>query len=80
MVRAGDPQGGVALHPLKADQDVLEGAVHGVAHVELAGDVGGRHDDGEGLFLRVPVAGKAAVFLPHLIDAALHLLGLVYLG
>ena len=77
VVGAGHPQGGIALHPLEADQDVLEGAVHGVAHVELAGDVGGRHDDGEGAFVRVAVALKAAVLLPHLIDAALHLPGFI---
>ena len=46
---AGDPESGIALHPLEADQNILEGAVHGVTHVELAGDIGGRHDDGEGL-------------------------------
>ena len=80
MVGAGHPQGGVALHPLEADQDVLEGGVHGVAHVELAGDVGGRHDDGEGLFVRFPVALEAAILLPHLVDAALYLLGLIGFG
>ena len=36
---AGHPEGLIALHPLVADKDVLEGAVHGMAHVELAGDV-----------------------------------------
>ena len=80
VVGAGHPQGGIALHPLEADQDVLEGAVHGVAHVELAGDVGGRHDDGEGALVRVAAALKAAVLLPHLIDAALHLPGFIDLG
>ena len=80
VVSAGDPQGGVALHPLKADQDVLEGAVHGVAHVELAGDIGGRHDDGVGLLLGVPDAGEALVLLPLGVDAAFHLAGVVDLG
>ena len=80
VVGAGHPQGGVALHPLEADQDVLEGGVHGMAHVELAGDVGGRHDNGEGLLVGITVALKAAVFLPHLVDAALHLLGFIDLG
>ena len=41
VVHAGYPQGGVALHPLEPDQDSTgSGAVHGVAHVQLAGDVG----------------------------------------
>ena len=52
---------------------------HGVAHVELAGDVGGRHDDGEGLLLRVLHALEAVMVLPHLINAGLHLLGLIHL-
>ena len=77
VVGAGDPQGGVALHPLKADEDVLEGGVHGVAHMQLPCHVGGRHDDGKGLLFRVPVAPEAAVLLPGLIDPGLHFLGLI---
>ena len=80
VAAAGQPQCLVALHPLKAGQDVLQGAVQGVAHVELAGDVGGRHDDGERLLLRVLHALEAVMILPHLIDAGLHLLGLIHLG
>ena len=79
VVGAGDPEGGVALHPLEAGQDVLQGAVQRVTHVELAGDVGGRHDDGEGLLLGVLHALEAVMILPHLIDAGLHLLGLIHL-
>ena len=78
VVHAGDPEGGIALHPLEAGKDILEGAVQGVAHVELARDVGGRHDDGEGLFRGVRVAVEAPGVFPHLIDAALHLLGFVH--
>lgn len=51
-----------------------------MAHVELAGDVGGRHDNGEGLLVGITVTLEAAVFLPHLVDAALHLLGFINLG
>ena len=80
VIGAGDPQGGVALHPLKSGQNILQGAVHGMAHVELPGNVRGRHHNGKGLLLRVPMALKAAVFLPHLIDTGLNLLGLVGFG
>ena len=79
VVRTGQPQRGIALHPLETGQDILEGRVQGVAHVELARDVGRRHDDGEGFFLGVGVALEAAGLLPHLVDAALHLLGLIHL-
>ena len=77
MVRAGEVQGFIALHPLIADQHVLEGVVHGVAHVELSGDVGGRHDDGEGLFVRVRLGVKTARVHPRLVDFPLYLLGLI---
>ena len=79
VVHAGYPQGGVALHALEADEDILQGAVHGVAHVQLAGDIGGRHDDGEGFPLRVTVTLEAAVLLPGLIDPGLDFLGLINL-
>ena len=52
MVGAGHPQRGIALHPLVAGQDVLPGLIHGVAHVQLAGDVRRRHDDVNGFLLR----------------------------
>ena len=80
MVRTGHPQGSIALHPLKAGQDVLHGGVHGVAHVQLTGHIGGRHNDGEGLFLRIAFAPEAAVGLPLGINAALYLFGVIDLG
>ena len=80
VISAGEIQRGIALHPLIADEHILYGIVHGVANVELAGDVGGRHDNGEGLLLGVAHAPEAAVFLPGPVDAALHLLGLIDLG
>ena len=80
VVSAGEPQGGVALHALKARQDVLQRRVHCMAHVQLAGDVRRRHDDGKGLFVRVGLGLEAVVVHPHLIDAALDLLGLIDLG
>ena len=77
VVGAGHPQGGVALHPLLPDQDVLHGVVHRVAHVQLAGDVGGRHDDGIGLFVRVGLGVEIAALLPELVDPVLHLAGVI---
>ena len=80
VVRAGQPQGVVALHALIADQDVLQRAVHGVSHVQLAGDVGGRHNDGEGLFVPSPVGAEPAAVHPEIVDASFHLCGVVDLG
>ncbi len=80
VVGAGNPQRGVALHPLKAGEDILQRAVQGMAHVELACYIGRRHHNGKWLFGPVRVAVKTVPLLPHLIDAALHLLRLVHLG
>ena len=80
MVNTGEPQGVVALHPLKADQAILQRRVHGVAHVQLTGDVWGRHHNGEGLLALVLLRMEVAAFLPHVIDPGLHLLGFIDLG
>ena len=73
VVSAGQPQGGVALHPLGTDQNILHGVVHCVAHVELAGDIGGRHNDGVGLLVFVPLCVEVAVVLPHSVDGRFDL-------
>ncbi len=80
VVRPGEVERRVPLHPLVPDEHVLEGVVHGVAHVELSRHVGRGHDNGEGLPFGVPVSPEAAVLLPALVNAGLHLLGLVDLG
>ena len=46
VVGAGHPQGVVALHAPPADQHVLQRVVEGVAHVQGAGHVRRRDDDG----------------------------------
>ncbi len=48
MVRSRLPQRVPPLHALVADEDVLQRVVERVAHVEAAGDVGRRDDDGVG--------------------------------
>ena len=53
---------------------------HGVAHVELTGDVGGRHDDGIRRFLRVRLRVEAVVFRPQIIDGVLDQLRVVLFG
>ena len=77
MVRAGHPQGGIALHALVAREDVLQRRVKRVAHVQLAGDIRGRHDDGKRLFVRIGFAGKVAAAHPHVINLLLDLFGVV---
>ena len=77
MVHAGDPEGGMALHALEADEHVLHGGVHGMAHVELACDIGGRHDDGKGLLVRVALGMEIAVVHPEFVEPVLNVARLV---
>ena len=79
VVCAGEPQCLIALHPLEAGQDVLQRAVQRVPHVELAGDVGGRHDDGKRLLVRIGLGLEAAAVHPHLVDPGLHIPRIVHL-
>jgi len=69
VVGAGQPEGGIALHPLLADQDVLQGVVEGVPHVQLTGDVRRRDHDGVGFFRRVGLGREIALFLPVCVQA-----------
>ena len=80
MVGAGHPQRGIALHPLVAGQDVLPGLIHGVAHVQLAGDVRRRHDDGKRLFAAVDLGMEIPLVAPVLIDAILGALRGILFG
>ena len=64
MVGAGQPQGGIALHAVIADQRILGQGVHGMAHVQLTGDIGRRHHDDKGLFARNFGALKIALLFP----------------
>ena len=77
VIRARHPQGGIALHALIAREDVLQRRIERVAHVQLAGDVRGRHDDGKRLFVRIGFAGKIAAAHPHVINLAFDLFGVV---
>ena len=71
MVGAGDPQRAEALHPLVADENVLERLVQRVPHVELPRDVRGRNDDRERRLAVVHIGGKIALVAPILIDSVL---------
>ena len=77
VVGAGHPQGGIALHPLGTDQDILHGVVHGVTHVQLAGDVRRGHNDGVGFLVGVGLRVEVAAVQPELVDAVFHLAGIV---
>ena len=77
VIRAGHPQGGIALHTLIACEDVLQRRIERVAHVQLTRNIRGRHDDGKRLFVRIGFAGKIAAAHPHVINLLLDLFGVV---
>ena len=52
---------------------------HGVAHVELAGDVRRGHHDGVGLLVGVGLGVEVAAIQPELVDTIFHLTGIVLL-
>ena len=77
VVGAGQPQGLVALHPPPADQRVLQGVIQRVAHVQLAGDIGGRNDDGVRLLFAFGIGMEVVFFHPEPVGAVFHLFGVV---
>ena len=73
VVGAADPQRLVAVHPARADEQVLDRVVEGVAHVQRARDVGRRHRDRVGRPVRVGVRVADAGLAPRLGPARLDL-------
>ena len=71
VVRAGNPERGVAEHAVPADHDVFDGHEEGVADVQLAGDVRRRHDDHERLAVRSLTRLEIAGIVPAVVDAGL---------
>jgi len=80
VVGARQPEGLIALHPAEADEDVLQGFIQRVSHVQLTGDVRWRDYDGVRFFVRVWFSVKIAAVQPELIGAVLNLFRVVNLG
>ena len=75
VVGADDPAGFKAPHAGAADAGVLDGVVQGMPHVQHAGDVRRRDDDGVGFVGMLAEARRAlevAGVLPRLEDGPLH--------
>src|ERR1700741_3990236 len=80
VVGARHPERVVAVHPLVADQDVLERVVERVAEVERAGHVGRRDDDAVGLLRGVRVSVEVAALLPDGVPVRLDARRIVGVG
>ena len=73
VIGAGEPEGGVALHPFEAHDDVLEGLVQRVTHVEFSGDVGRRDYHREGGLAVVHLRGEVALLAPEVVQPIFNL-------
>ena len=72
MVGARLPQHVLAAHPLEADQDVLDGIVERVPHVQRARDIGRRDHDGEGIGLGAAARLEETAGFPFGIKPGFH--------
>ena len=69
VIGARLPEHVLAAHALETHHDVLNGVVQGMAHVQRAGDIRRRDDDGIGLRLRVARRPEGPGLFPLLVDA-----------
>ena len=82
VVGAGHPEGVAALHAMVANEDVLDGVVQSVAHVQSTGDVGRRDDDGVVALIAVGrgIGMEGLVGKPLVISLFFHLGRIVNCG
>ena len=80
MVGARQPEGRRAAHAAPADQGILQRFLQGVSQVQLAGDVGGRHDYAVGSLVRVWRRCEETLVQPILINALLNVGGVISPG
>ena len=73
VVGSGNPKGVKALHSLITNENVLQGLVKRVTHVQLTRYVGGRNNYGEMLRIVGNVGSKVSLFAPFLINSVLKL-------
>ena len=78
VVGAHLPQRAMAAHPVVADQRVLQRVLERMAHVQGAGDVRRRQQDGVGG--TIALRGERAAVLPLLVEAGFEGLGIVAWG
>ena len=64
MIHTGLPQNIFAEHAVIADKDILQSVIQRVPHVQNAGDVRRRNDDGKGFLVFVHVRFEIAGGFP----------------
>ena len=77
MVGTRLPKGIIALHPLKADQDILHGIVQRMAHMELPRDIRRGNHYGKRSLPVIYLRMKIFLFHPFFIQFVLYALGVI---
>ena len=72
MVIAGHPQGVVAHHAVPADQDILQGIIQRMAHMQLTGDVRWGDNNTEGFLALFYFGMKITMLFPEFIPFLLY--------
>ena len=67
VVGARHPQSGIALQAFAADQQILNGHVESMAHVQRTGDIGRRDDNRKGIAVGVVLRPEDAGGLPPVV-------------
>ena len=80
MVAARHPKSIIALHTPPADQDVLQGVVERVPHMQLPRHIGRRDHDGKRLLALLRLGMEEMVLLPELVPLLLKRLRIINLG
>jgi len=80
MVCTRLPEHGFALHAVIAHEDILDGIIDRMAHMQTARHIGRRYDDGEIIVFGIAgfrCAGlKRTALFPHLIEAGFSFFGI----
>ena len=78
MIFARQPQDIVALHSLVTDQNILQGIVERMPHVQLAGDIWRRQHDTVRFFFRICFIMEYTMIFPEVIPFLFDLTGIVF--
>ena len=73
VIHAGEPKRFKTLHPLHADQDVLQGEIERMADMERTGHIGRWNNDCERGLIGIGISLEILRIQPLLVEARLYL-------
>ncbi len=77
VVGSGQPEHVEPVHAFIPGEDILQGVVQGMPHVERAGHVGGRDDDGKRRAGGIFIGPEQVLLFPEGIPFIFYLMGIV---